>query len=304
MKPGITSIIEASPQFHGPWSSEAKRGAPALGLPRVSGDPIEKGLVPARRVGSCLPSDAAGVRNAMVTTVFSDSFGTELSAALIRVASTPGQSDHLHEILRAYCHQSRNLLNCMNMSLYLARKGATTDGSSCWNEIEARYRNVEQFIDRIQLICRPMPLNLVRLPLSLLFEDRTEVWTDQLAAVGRKLVIDGPAQPGVGNFDPVRLGQAFDDVVAWRVRLGPLDTDLRIQWTADDCQFLVLWDEPDRSSLRVRPEAHPEPGVADLESLTVPLLTRIVTLHGGWLDLVGSGRWRISLRWPLDASST
>lgn len=261
-------------------------------------------LDPTTGLGHSHLGDVAGIPRAMSTTAEADSSADALSDVLRRVAANEGQARHLHEILGGYCHQSRNLLNCMNMSLYLARRGADPCAQSLWKEVERRYRGVEQFIDRLQSICRPMPVCVVRLPLSLLFEDRKGPWSEHLEAVGRRLLLEPPAEPAVGCFDPIRLGQALDDLVAWRVRVGNPDSGLRVRWTSNALGFQLQFDEPASDQPGTRGAFNPESRAESFDTLTVALLTRVMTLHGGRLEIPSTEGWRIELRWPLDARNT
>src|SRR5689334_2037426 len=94
--------------------------------------------------------------------------GLELD--LIGVAAHPARIKGLHHILSEFCHLFRNKLNCMRLSLYLAKRQAPPDMVTRWAELEARYREVEQFLDQLQLICRPMPLKPMSLDLGQFLE--------------------------------------------------------------------------------------------------------------------------------------
>ncbi len=230
-----------------------------------------------------------------------------LSHALARVAADRDLARHLHEILGGYCHQCRNLLNTLNISLYLARRSGAETCPAVWCELERGYREVEQFVERLQSVCRPVPLGRVRLSLGLLIEGREAAWSEALAESGRGLVVDPPIEPAVGQFDPVRVESAFNDLVAWRARAGESSTDLRVRWSADRGWFSVVWDEPlSTRSRRARPgkrgpTAATSPSAPGcLEALTIPSLARVASLHGGTLEGPQSDPWKITLRWPLD----
>lgn len=236
----------------------------------------------------------------MPTTHLADHDAEELADVLARVAAHSGTTSHLHEILGGFCHQFRNHLNGLKMSLYLARRGAAPAAQPAWDVVETRYQGVEHYIDRLQLVCRPMTLALVTLPLDLLFEDRKAVWTQTLAARGKGLIVEPPAEPAVGRFDPNRLGLCFDSVVSWRARAGRPGSDVRVSWSAGGSEIRVAWDEPVRADAAGPPGDEPEP----FEALTIPLMSRIVSLHGGSLEVARSDEWRVVLRWPIDARST
>ena len=228
------------------------------------------------------------------------------SAALTRVALDPARAEQLHEILGTYCHQCRNLLNTLNISIYLAKRGPDSPSSEVWRQLESQYQEVEVFIERLQWICRPVPLRCVELSLQLLFEGRAQVWSKRLAAVGRNLILEPPEQPAVGRFDPSRLELAFDDLVSWRSLRGNPDTDLRLRWRADASRFQVEWDEPPRKCSHLTADeslvmSRPEPSKNSLQDLALPLLARVMSLHGG--SISGSLRdpFSVALTWPLAA---
>lgn len=235
-----------------------------------------------------------------------------LASSLALAADDPFKADQLHTIFGKFCHDFRNLLNSLRMSLYLARRATGPDREAAWLDLEPRYSIVERFIDRFHLICRPMNLSFVKLPLDVLFDDRKTAWSQLLLSRGRNLILVAPSGLTVGDFDPMRLGSGFDDLVAWRAVAGGPQTDLRVRWSTDARSFRVDWDEPPCSKPLglddpSRENPPPIPLEADLlAALTLPLLTKIMSSHGGSLQTGGSDgdRWRLNLRWPLDARHT
>lgn len=222
-----------------------------------------------------------------------------------RVAANAAQSAQLHEVLRAYGHQSRNLLHSIKMSLYLASRTGPSGASSVWSRLERLYLDVERAFDRLRRFDQPASINPVRLSLSLLLIERKGAWAALLAARGRRLVLEEPREPPVGDYDPTHLGAAFDDVVAWRVREDRRGTDLRISWKTDRGMFQIDWDEPvqdaPRGELVRARETIPSDDDSDvLDFLTVPLLSRVASMHGGNVEWTDEPRWRLSLSWPID----
>src|SRR6478735_1221713 len=92
--------------------------------------------------------------------------GTDLSGRLLRIAADPERTEHLHRVLGWYCHESRNFLNSLKMSLYLARRMGDGPAAALWAEVEATYTELERFVDRLHQLCRPSPITPVRLPLD------------------------------------------------------------------------------------------------------------------------------------------
>lgn len=238
----------------------------------------------------------------------------QLARALARVAGDPAQTETLYATFGGFCHEFRNGLNSLSMSLYLARRASGPEWDDVWSALEPRYTLVERFIDRFQLVCRPLRLTPVRLTLQALFDDRFDAWSTLLGARGRRLVVEPLGTSAPGAFDPMRLGSAFDDLVALRAEQGPRSTDLRVRWSTSEQGFRVDWDEP--AATPPRPDgAHdksepktpdsPQPQETDaLAALTVPLLARVMTAHGGTLQTDESDGWRLTLCWPLDAQPT
>jgi hypothetical protein len=234
-----------------------------------------------------------------------------LAGALARAAADPGNARHLHETFGSFCHQFRNGLHALRMTLYLAEKAGRREEQDLWSGVEARYAVLERFIDRFHQVCRPLPLSPVRLPLDALFDDRRAAWSEVLAGFGRRLVVIPPAVPASGAFDPLQLGQGLDDLVAWRAGVGDPGTSLRVRWSVDGGAFRVTWDEPaDLEPRHPPPTGGPGSAVRPssdddgLAALTLPYLATIMASHGGTAYATEKGPWRLTLRWPLDAPPT
>lgn len=225
-----------------------------------------------------------------------------LARLLGRVASDHRRADHLHQILRWYCHESRNSLNSLKMSIYLAKRTGGASAAVAWADVEARYDELERYVDRLHRLCRPTALSPIRAPLDLLFEERREAWRSELAARGLRLELQSPASPAVGSFDPALLGAALDDLVSWRARLGVPGTAVRLGWSAEADTLHVDWSEPGGRPRRRRPQVQGGPDA--LSVFCLPLLTRVVTLHGGTVKASERGCWRLELRWPSTAAGT
>jgi len=221
--------------------------------------------------------------------------GAGLSASLARIASHPDQLDCLSQILGIYCHQSRNLLHAIKLSLFLAKRNGPTSDSNIWGELESVYLSVERFFDRLHSICRPMSVTPVRMPLALLVEDRLSTWNEWLAERGRRLEVIAPLEPAIGDYDPARMAEGLDAFVAWRGDVGELGGSARLHWRAEAGHFLLDWSEPpvrcpDRSGIY-----HEQP-----DRLALPLLARVVSAHRGTLDVAVQDGLCVRLRWPLD----
>jgi hypothetical protein len=232
-----------------------------------------------------------------------------LPLLLGRIVSDPRRTSHLHGVLGWYCHESRNLLNSLKMSIYLAKRIGGVPAVGPWAGVEARYGEVERYIDRLHRLCRPVDLCPVRVPLDLLIEEKREVWSRDLSACGRGLELERPAEPALGSFDPSLLGAALDDLVAWRVQHGVPGSMLRVSWgvCTRDAEFDVRWSEAAGTGpsppCADRPLRDPECGDA-LSLFSLPFLSRIVTLHGGTVESSEHDGWQLRMRWPTDTRTS
>ena len=220
-----------------------------------------------------------------------DNAGGSLALSLIAAASDPDQLRDLYAILGDFCHVFRNRLNCLKLSIYLAKRGGPLPRPDGWDRIEAEYREAEQMMEHLQLVCRPAPLSSMRLPLGMLLDERRPIWDGWLAGRGRRLELDGPSIPAVGDFDPTRLTQGLDALAAWRSRAGEPGTAILLRWRAESDQLQLEWDE---SAGRASKDAAPA-------SLALPMLARVMADHHGSLALAPGKGLRLRLKWPIEA---
>src|SRR4029079_9760652 len=94
----------------------------------------------------------------------------------MRVVQDDRKIAQLREEVSGLSHRCRNLLNGMKMSLYLRRRGASSPLPALWANVEQSYGGIEQILERLQLIYRPMSLTLVRAPFSSLVRDHKREW--------------------------------------------------------------------------------------------------------------------------------
>lgn len=217
-----------------------------------------------------------------------------LASSLARMVADPEDSESLHRILGIYCHQSRNLLHTMKLSLFLAQRCSPPAETDTWGRLEKEYLAVEHFFDRLQLVCRPMAVNPVRMPLSLLIEDRLADWTSRLAERGQRLEVIAPDEPAVGEYDPARMAQGLDAFIAWRGDASGGGGLTLLRWGVDAGHFHLDWDEPDAEDRDAPDERLQLP-----EGLALPLLARVITAHAGTLEVTVQDGLHLRLRWPL-----
>jgi hypothetical protein len=224
-------------------------------------------------------------------------FDDELTASLVRVAADPAQVRSLHEILGSFCHQSRNLLNSVKLTLYLASRVRPCGTAGSWSSVEQRYRAVEAIFDRLQSICRPMVLTPLRASFAALVDDRRTAWISTMALRGRTLTFAPPAEDVVGEFDPIRLGEGLDAFVAWRAEVVPNGQPAHLAWCEEQGQFRLDWEESASGARTVGDR------VDSSTSLALPFLTRVISAHGGTLELGDGDGSRLTIRWPLTLPS-
>jgi len=230
--------------------------------------------------------------------VIEDKVGEGLSDALCRIGHDADQIDSLHEMLGPFCHESRNILNSLKMSLYLARKNDSQDIAIAWDEVDRCYKDVERLFERLQTICRPMRLNRVRLSLSLLLEDRRRPWLETFAGKRRTLELVVPNRLEEGEYAPQCLGQALDAFVAWRANAVDCGSSARLEASARGGQYFLEWVEQGRHTAN---EGSQDATTRRGEPLAMPLLDRVVTAHGGSIEQIEPGGKHLRMSWPQGA---
>lgn len=220
-----------------------------------------------------------------------------LCGVLTRVAADPARVEALREELGAYCHRLRNLLNALKMSLYLAvRSIGDPAADERWRTLDDRYREAEAALDDIQSIWSPIRLSTHRHSLDQVLEERRARWLRPFHARGAGLELIGPDGPTVGVFDAGRLLQAIDRWVAWRCRSARVGDVARFAWRVEGPDFVLDWHEPDPTE----PEVFTDAGSS---SLALPMLTRIVSAHGGHVAVSSASGLSLRLRWPREADT-
>src|SRR5262249_53578263 len=139
-----------------------------------------------------------------------------LAGSLLAITTDSARIDALYQILGEYCHLFRNRLNSLKLSLYLARRPAADGLETRWCELDRKYLDIEHLVERLQMICRPIRLDLVTFALGSLLEERRPIWSEWMVRRNLGLELRRPEQPAVGQFDPHRLITALDALVEWR----------------------------------------------------------------------------------------
>ena len=208
-----------------------------------------------------------------------------LAGSLWGVANCPRKTESLHAILGDYCHEVSNRLNSLKLGLYMARRNGPAELMS----LESRYMEVERLMEQLQAFCRPIRLLPIHAALGILVDERRSAWESAWGTRGGQLKIEPPPGPPVSaSFDPIRIGQGLDAVVAWRGQSAALGSTATIRWRANGPNVVWEWDEPPSG-----PSQAPTP-----QALAVPMLAKVVAAHGGRLALDVESGFRLRLHLP------
>lgn len=216
-----------------------------------------------------------------------------LIAQLMEIVQDPRLRGDVEHLFGDFCHQCRNRLNSLKLSIYLAKRQSAQTSTDAWKSLESDYQILEDQFKRVQTICRPLGLSPVTIALNLLFDDRRASWSNIMAAAGRKLEFQQPCDGTVARFDVDQLGAALDAMVAWRAEQGASAARTMLCWWVEAQQACVTWTETE--SLGAGTPTRPTR--KDLV-WTLPILTRIVTEHGGTLQVDEQAGWTMKLTWP------
>lgn len=221
-----------------------------------------------------------------------------LADQLVRIARDPELRRLVYERLGDYCHQCRNRLNSLKLSLYLAMKQSSIVPPSHWNTIDLHYQELERRVDRVQMLCRPLELSRVTLSLELLFDDRRDSWMRLMSSRGRNLEFVRPSEKSIASFDVERLGQALDSLVKWRAGDTSASRSATLRWWVDSGYVHLIWEEP-----LARPFRQAESNCDEEATWTLPLLARVAIAHGGEYRLQEEHGWRLEVSWPTCSPS-
>ncbi len=218
------------------------------------------------------------------------------TSALLRIAQEPQEGSELNDTLRTYFHDARNRLSVIKVGLHLGRRGWQAERVRLWEELEASYRSVEQLIEHVQLLCRPLPFEPCRSSLSVWMGERLHTWVEWFDLNRRTLETRKPKQEQTGYFDPTQLLNGIDALIHWRSTAGAPGDPARLSWDCVGDRYEVEWREPHVES-GVLLDARNGQGM----SVALPLLSRVMKVHGGTLEVSMSEGLHVKLRWPIGA---
>lgn len=213
----------------------------------------------------------------------------ELTRALLPIAADAEAIARLYGVLGEFCHVLRNRLNCLKLGLYLAQRPEASPVAL--DETARHYREIEQFVERLQAICRPMRLTRVAVPLGQVLAERQSAWAEWLGARGRVLDSLPPRDEVPALLDPGLLAYALDGLVAWRAEVGRPGSPVQVAWRQVAGEVRLTWEEPAPDD--------PEPRTDRAPSLALPLMARVAAAHGGRLDLPEGDGFRLELTLPV-----
>lgn len=220
----------------------------------------------------------------------------DLTQRFLGLAVDRERSGEVYETLRGFFHDARNRLNSIKIGLYLAKRGGTESQALVWSELDASYQGLETLIERLQSLCRPAELSVVRGDLGPWLEGRRPHWEQILSERRKTLEWVAPCSMSEGQFDPSRLVQALDALVAWRANSGTVGGLHRLAWWERDGNLVIEWVE-DRPGLTEPVEGWEGRSV----SMALPLLAQVVDAQGGSLSVSKANGLNIRLTWPVES---
>jgi hypothetical protein len=228
-----------------------------------------------------------------------------LSGSLFRIVQDERKIKQLRHELGNFSHRCRNVLSGMKMSLYLLRRQVPGSLPGWWENIEQNYRGIEQLLDELQSIYRPMPLTLVRAPFRSLVRDRESSWRDWFARGRVALEISPPAEEIAGDLDPMCLRMGCDAFLGWRAAALQPGHVGRLFWQTADDWLHACWQES--PGVARAPETVLDSLAKDRSTqptgrwmLALPLLARVVKAHGGSVQWTRFPAFEVRFGWPLE----
>jgi hypothetical protein len=230
-----------------------------------------------------------------------------LTCSLLQLAQDDRKIEHLREELSGFTHRFRNLLSSVKMSLYFMKRGADRPLPPWWAEIEQNYGGIEQLLDQLQLIYKPMPLTLVRAPFSSFVLDRERIWRDLFATSNRSLQIVPPSEESAGELDPMYLSVGFDALLRWRAPALVSGHYARFSWMTAEGRLEACWHELGIEGLaqkreNLQPRLGRSAAATPQRALALPLLARVIKAHQGTMRWRSVPEFEIVFGWPLDQS--
>lgn len=226
-----------------------------------------------------------------------------VARALMAVAADPSRTDELYGVLGEFCHGVRDRLNALKISLYVANQSLSSEFGRSWQEIHEQYLGVEYFVDQFQTVFRPMSLNLMSVSLGRLIDENRDRWERLVQSKGANLFWSRPKADPVGTFDPMRLTDALERFVNSRADEILPGTMVHVSWSAEGGRFRFSWDEKNPAGNRTPAVSLAGDGYR-ISNMALPMLARVMALHGGVVSVRSGDECGLELRWPMIARET
>lgn len=217
----------------------------------------------------------------------------DVGEILFQAARGPSRSPAESLVFREFCHAMRNRLNSLKLGLYAGRKLEQEAGRPVdpqWDEVERLYMRLEQYFNQVQAVFCPLGLQPLALNLPLFLQEKARKWRYQYPASDGGLALVVPDAPATAVLDPSRLGQALDQLAAWRLEAGGRP---RLLMGVEDDDATLIWDEVDP------PQHHSDPDRHAHGQISLAVLAKVVTDHSGKIDVNHNGGFRVRMTWPL-----
>lgn len=215
----------------------------------------------------------------------------DFTRAFLPVVEDPARVALLYGHLREFCHDIRNRLGEYRIAAYIARRGCDNARSQAvLRRFDVRFEALLRFIDDVQLICRPMVPRRTKVALGGLLEEAHRDWEAELSRRERPLQWSAPQRLPEASLDTLLLGDALENFVAWRSRVGTPGTAVRSRWYAERDRIGMVWEEPACRS---------EPETSTLPCLAPVVLARTLQAHGGSIRLDDREGFRLEIVLPI-----
>ena len=214
--------------------------------------------------------------------------------SFLDLASDPESREEIHQCLRGFFHDARNRLSLLKIGLYVARRSGSEMQANLWSELDLSYQSLEDFVDRVQTLCRPPDIEPYAANLGVWLGERRTLWTQWFEAQGRRLDWHAPLTNAGGWFDPVSLIQGLDVLLFCRAKVGAPGQSASITWSTDPTAFHLEFVE-ESAALSLPFEGRESRSL----SMALPLLARMMSAHQGTLSIENENGLRIRLDWPI-----
>jgi hypothetical protein len=208
---------------------------------------------------------------------------------LMEIARDPMLRGSVYAHFAEYCHTCRNRLNSLKLGLYLMAKQSPCGSDDAWSEVDRRYLELEQVVDRVQTLFRPWILSPMTLGIDLLIADRREDWSRRIVAQGCNLQFDAPKDRAIASFDVERMGLALDTLVRWRAAILGKGQVAVLGWYSRVGRAHLVWHESGPSQ---------PGGSSQSNDWALAIVARVAAAHGGQIGVTHDPGWRLELSWP------